>query len=102
MKPHKHAKLIKAWADGAEIQYRINGGSWFDIQRPNWGDYTEYRIRQNKRKYRVAELQDVSHKSIYTSTADTLVDEKIFIESPHFVRWLTDWIEYDATNQEPK
>lgn len=22
-KPHKHAALIKAWADGAEIEYRI-------------------------------------------------------------------------------
>lgn len=28
MKPHKHAKLIKAWADGAEIQYKTN--EWYD------------------------------------------------------------------------
>ena len=29
MKPHKHAELIKAWADGAEIQQKVseeNGG----------------------------------------------------------------------------
>ena len=30
MKPHKHAELIKAWADGAEIQIRGNGNSWHD------------------------------------------------------------------------
>lgn len=29
MKPHKHAKLIKAWADGAEIEYTQIG----DIQQ---------------------------------------------------------------------
>jgi hypothetical protein len=25
MKPHKHAEAIKAWADGAEIEYRAQG-----------------------------------------------------------------------------
>ena len=24
MKPHKHAELIKAWADGAEIQQKVS------------------------------------------------------------------------------
>jgi len=24
--PHKHAEIIKAWADGAEIEYRVNDG----------------------------------------------------------------------------
>ena len=31
MKPHKHAELIKAWADGAEIEYRAfhrESGEW--------------------------------------------------------------------------
>jgi hypothetical protein len=28
MKPHKHAELIKAWADGAEIEWRIKGVDW--------------------------------------------------------------------------
>lgn len=33
MKPHKHAELIKAWADGAEIQFRfisIDSDEWTD------------------------------------------------------------------------
>jgi hypothetical protein len=25
MKPHKHAETIKAWADGADIEYRARG-----------------------------------------------------------------------------
>ena len=31
MKPHKHAELIKAWADGAEIEQRMYvKNSWFE------------------------------------------------------------------------
>ena len=33
---HKHADLIHAWADGAEIQYNQNG-IWFDCPNPNLG-----------------------------------------------------------------
>lgn len=29
--PHKHAAIIKAWADGAEIQMKV-AGEWMDIQ----------------------------------------------------------------------
>ena len=34
-KPHKHAELIKAWADGAEIQLWWND-QWVDSENPNW------------------------------------------------------------------
>ena len=48
MKPHKHAELIKAWADGAEIEYfdyaTKKWWSWGDY--PDWGaDNIEYRIK---------------------------------------------------------
>ena len=44
-KPHKHADLIKAWADGAEIQIK-QGGWWFDIKDPGWYTCEEYRIKR--------------------------------------------------------
>ena len=49
MKPHKHAEVIKAWADGHTIQYR-NGTTnpyWTDmpICSPNWHEDVEYRIK---------------------------------------------------------
>jgi hypothetical protein len=31
MKPHKHAEMIKAWADGAEIEVN-NGHGWFEAR----------------------------------------------------------------------
>jgi hypothetical protein len=43
--PHKHAALIKAWADGAEIEKQANTGEWFIDYRPDWHEYGEYRIK---------------------------------------------------------
>ena len=45
--PHKHADLIKAWADGAEIEFRWNGGrdDWKRITAPRWDQEGDYRIK---------------------------------------------------------
>ena len=42
---HKHADLIHAWADGAEIQRKRNHEDWDDVPYPNWDENTEYRIK---------------------------------------------------------
>ena len=47
MKPHKYAELIKAWADGAEIEVKLMNGEWIDWESkcsPTWTD-EEYRIK---------------------------------------------------------
>lgn len=44
--PHKHAALIKAWADGAEIEFFSKGGDgWVLSNSPQWYDDYEYRIK---------------------------------------------------------
>lgn len=46
--PHKHAEVIKAWANGALIQGRYSHWTkdkWVDLVRPNWHDHCEYRIK---------------------------------------------------------
>ena len=48
--PHKHAALIKAWADGAEIQFLdADDGDgqreWLSTPEPSWRAEKEYRIR---------------------------------------------------------
>ena len=57
MKPHKWAKEIKAWADGAEIEIRVNtktvGCDWTAIKQDH--DWTseegvEYRIKPQPKK----------------------------------------------------
>lgn len=45
--PHKHAEIIKAWADGAEIQVRgeLVGDDWVEIPDPIWNECCQYRIK---------------------------------------------------------
>lgn len=44
-KPHKHAEVIKAWADGAEIELMHPDGAWTDSGIPTWSIWNVYRIK---------------------------------------------------------
>jgi len=46
MKKHKHAEIIKAWADGATIEmYRPHHDDWAECSLPMWHENAEYRIK---------------------------------------------------------
>lgn len=48
---HKHAELIHAWADGAEIQVFYNDTkTWGGVDNPNWHESLEYRIKPEGKK----------------------------------------------------
>lgn len=44
--PHVHAEMIKAWAEGAIIQYKCPSG-WKDVvcSTPTWGEFETYRVK---------------------------------------------------------
>ena len=42
---HKHADVIKAWADGAEIEYRSISGRWLPASTLNWSVNCDYRVK---------------------------------------------------------
>ena len=42
---HKHADLIHAWADGAQIQHHHGEDRWDDISTPRWLEGHNYRIK---------------------------------------------------------
>lgn len=91
---HKHADVIIAWAEGAEIEFKVQAtGDWRKTDTPSWLEGWEYRIKPPAKKYRVALLDD--NGTSYTGTADTQKDAGFYEISPHFVRWLTDWVEYE-------
>lgn len=49
---HKHADLIHAWAEGAEIERRSPLGAWFsvmDCDAITWDAGCEYRIKPEKK-----------------------------------------------------
>jgi hypothetical protein len=57
MKPHKHAELIKAWADGATIErlwndYNDRVSSWLIDNEPDWSEFEEYRIKPDEPRLR--------------------------------------------------
>lgn len=43
--PHPHAKLIKAWADGAIIEVLTSAGYWAQLATPTWSVTRTYRIK---------------------------------------------------------
>ena len=49
-KRHKHADLIHAWAEGAEIEVlnKIDTGIWSISANPQWKPECEYRIKPKK------------------------------------------------------
>ena len=52
-KPHQHAKEIHAWADGAEIEFRVDptriaygsSNDWKPCRNPDWHENFEYRVK---------------------------------------------------------
>jgi hypothetical protein len=42
---HKHAEVIIAWANGAQIQVKAHKLAWEDRENPLWDTDSEYRIK---------------------------------------------------------
>lgn len=52
--PHKHAAVIHAWADGAQIQWcQRSTDKWVDAKAPQWHDCYQYRVKPEKKRGRV-------------------------------------------------
>ena len=50
MNPRKHAELIHAWADGAEIEIRRSADApWEKTETPKWYSDFEYRIKPERK-----------------------------------------------------
>lgn len=101
MTPHKYADVIKAWADGKDVQFRASSGS-YRIWRTyncstdgflNWVAAGEWRIKPDVRKFRVALVGNGS----YPLAIDNKEAEKACQGRDDFVKWLTDWVEYELS-----
>ena len=52
--PHKHAAVIKAWAEGADIEYRKphwHASRWESAPNPKWILDNEYRVKPAPHKW---------------------------------------------------
>jgi hypothetical protein len=79
MKPHKHCEVIKAWADGAEIQF-WDGELWCDVEIPYWDKADSYRIKPQPKPdvVKYANLYPVSGRASFWTE---LMDAKSFCDS---------------------
>lgn len=93
---HKHADVIIAWANGAEIEARSSTDrKWVVTCNPTWWEDVEYRVKPVN-KYRVALFRFSSDAaSTYTACTDIQEEADRYEQHEHFVRWLTDWVEYE-------
>lgn len=66
-KPHIHAEVIKAWADGKEIQYsHVHTRGWVDLKDlcPQWFEEIKYRIKPEP-KYPETRMDGADLHEIY-------------------------------------
>jgi hypothetical protein len=95
-KPHKHAELIKAWADGADIQQRYDSGEeWQAIgQFPSWAENFDYRIKPKTVRYRLYVWKNKMDEFSVEALNNT--EEYEPEVSIGFIRWLGDWQEVEV------
>ena len=92
---HKRADVIIAWANGAEIECRGQPSrGWITTTNPDWNAEYEYRVKQPAKKYRVGLFKYPGVEAV-VSVANSEEDAERYEENQQFVRWLTDWIEYE-------
>lgn len=79
MKKHKHADLIKAWADGAEIEFIDSDDSWCEIKTPTWDTQITYRIKPEEKKPVVRWKWAVKYEAIkpWYEFSDFMTDEEM-------------------------
>lgn len=100
--PHKHAKLIKAWADGAEIQFRqAEYLNWRDCKNnnPQWILDVEYRVKPAPcvpyRRYLHDNMDAIITSICYFSPGyDAVAATQMY---SGFIAWIdNDWITHEV------
>lgn len=102
--PHKHAALIKAWADNPQLEFQFRGAGcqsnyWYDLSptHPDWSA-SEIRIKPKTIKYRVA-LVGIGGDGIGTAVVDNESQADHLTKGTgaglhtfgRFIKWLGDW-----------
>jgi hypothetical protein len=79
---HKNSEVIKAWADGADIEFKNSDGYWTSAPKEEfgWWEYREYRIKPEPQKEQYQPNLRICHIEKQLQYARVLIkeqDEKI-------------------------
>lgn len=77
--PHKHASVIKAWADGAKIQVRVYNTDWLDTPDPDWDVNRQYRIKPEPKPDKYTYIHATFNDARYSVTKEQTVFDNIKI-----------------------
>jgi hypothetical protein len=70
LKPHKHAEVIKAWADGAEIETLSKlQKCWVGVSHPAWEEDYEYRIKPEPDVVLYSIVHNITNDRAFVSNA---------------------------------
>ena len=75
MKPHKHVEIIKAWADGAQIEVLSKKDrEWNDVVTPLWRLDREYRVKPEPKpdEIRYTDIENLARKDQSANLTTTL------------------------------
>lgn len=92
--------VIQAYVEGKPIQFKYADDDWADLSEDS-APYSpafdsprvHWRVKSKTKKFRVALLHNSN--MYYTTTQDENEISAADTNS-HFVKWLTDWIEYEV------
>lgn len=73
-KPHVYADVIKAWADGATVEYyhpTLSGGNWILTRSPAWHEDYQYRVKPEPKP------DIVSYTNVYPSASTGVSHETL-------------------------
>lgn len=77
-KPHKHADVIHAYADGAEIEYFAEqAGKWCLCATPSFVEDTEYRVKPSAPEYPRSAISDMALSEVWSKANPTLIGTRL-------------------------
>jgi len=76
MKPHRHVQLIKAWADGAQIEYWDFKGDWVEVSNPCW-ELEIYRIKPESKPFQRSMILELELLLEKDGSLMRIVDAKV-------------------------
>jgi len=78
MKPHKHAELIKLWADGEIVQVSklSSHNVWVDDENPTWCSSFNYRIKPKEYEMPMEDWKRVIDEGFYVKRTLTGIESK--------------------------